>query len=754
VKHGVVWLDQILDKAHVNPAAAHLLGLPPGEVPACDFVVAMKRLAARALNRAEIPTMSSPLSNDMSEDVDVTFCFAAAPTRVHVSSYAARQGAFSGSVWAVEDVSELPEALAASEAAQALLLASADGMLDPQMLLRAVRDPDGRVVDFVIRGVNRASCSFMQEREEDLVGRSAIAVLPSQESPGLMGRIAECLEDGKPVILDEFRYFNHVAEDFRRYDIRAARAGVDLIVFTWRDVTERYTSTQRIAASEQHYRMLAENAGDVVTHFREGRVLWASPSVEAVLGAPPEYWLGRSVLEFVPAEDVSINLVRLARLAEGGTVAERLRVIGADGVMHWVNLHAKPFFDAEGRPDGEAVTLRLADDEVAAEQAVEEARRRQAKADERYRRVMDNAAVGMGVLTPEGRLEEVNDALCQFFGYDAETLKQKTWQELTAPDDLEADLKNVDEVLEGRTDSYRMIKQYIHADGHPIWGDLSVSCIRDEHGHVENLISQVTDVTLVERRLRERLEFEEFMSRAIDDGRLVAYSQPIVDAHTGQMVEEELLVRIIDADGQVMVPGEFLPQAHRFGMMGSIDRFMVARGIELARAGRRVAVNLSADSINDAATIAAIAGELRRAGEAAARVSFEITETTALASGEVAERFSSDMRSLGCRLALDDFGTGFGSFTELRGMTLHKLKIDRSFVSDMLSNNQDESVVKAIVGIATEFGLLTTAEGVEDTETRTRLVELGVDQLQGYLIGAPTPATTNSFATSATLHGG
>lgn len=511
---------------------------------------------------------------------------------------------------------------------------------------------------------------------------------------------------------------------------------------------ELQRQNELIAASEQHYRMLAENAGDVVAHFRRGRVAWASPSVEKVLGAPPEYWLDRSVLDFVPAEDVSVNLHRLAILAEGGTVSERLRVIGADGITHWVNLHAKPFYGADGRPDGEAVTLRLADDEVAAEQVVEEARQLQAKADERLRRAMDHAAVGMCLLTPEGRVEEVNDALCQFFGYDSETLKQKTLQEVSAPDQLEANLKNVQDVLEGRIDSFRMIKQYIHADGHPIWGDLSVGCIRDEHGHVENFISQITDVTLVEQAMRERLEFEDFLSRALSEGRVVVYTQPIVEAGTGQMVEEELLVRLVDADGRVLTPVEFLPQAHRFGMMPIIDRFMVAQAIELAQSGRRVAVNLSADSINHTATMAAITEELHCAGDAAARVSFEITETTALASREVAERFSSSMRILGCRLALDDFGTGFGSFTELRGMTIHTVKIDRTFIRDLLSNKQDESVVKSIVGIAREFGLVTTAEGVEDAEIRARLVELGVDQLQGYLIARPAPATTIAGATN------
>lgn len=379
---------------------------------------------------------------------------------------------------------------------------------------------------------------------------------------------------------------------------------------------------------------------------------------------------------------------------------------------------------------------------------MEEARQLQAKADERLRRAMDHAAVGMCLLTPEGRVEEVNDALCQFFGYDSETLKQKTLQEVSPPDQLEANLKNVQDVLECRIDSFRMIKQYIHADGHPIWGDLSVGCIRDEHGQVENFISQITDVTLVEQAMRERLEFEDFLSRALSEGRVVVYAQPIVEAGTGQMVEEELLVRLVDSDGRVLTPVEFLPQARRFGMMPIIDRFMVAQAIELAQSGRWVAVNLSADSINHAATMAAIIEELHCAGDAAARVSFEITETTALASREVAERFSSSMRILGCRLALDDFGTGFGSFTELRGMTIHTVKIDRTFIRDLLSNKQDESVVKSIVGIAREFGLVTTAEGVEDAEIRARLVELGVDQLQGYLIARPAPATTIAGATN------
>ncbi len=273
--------------------------------------------------------------------------------------------------------------------------------------------------------------------------------------------------------------------------------------------------------------------------------------------------------------------------------------------------------------------------------------------------------------------------------------------------------------------------------------DVQLFPIRDGQGRafaVGVIGSDVTERKRIEAELRERLEFEELIARAISDGRLVVFAQPIVDAHTGRLVEEELLVRMKGSDGELIAPARFLPQARRFGLLPIIDRFMVASGIELARSGRHVAVNISAYSISDQETMAVITGELRQAADAATRMSFEITETTALASMDIAQRFSQDIRSLGCRLALDDFGTGYGSFTELHGLALDTLKIDQSFVRGLLNNERDESVVRMIVGIAREFGLRTTAEGVEDDQTRTRLIELGVDQLQGYLIAAPQPA--------------
>ncbi len=275
----------------------------------------------------------------------------------------------------------------------------------------------------------------------------------------------------------------------------------------------------RIAASEATYRLLAENAGDLVCHTRVdsngvNTIVWISPNVQAVLGAPPEYWVGRTLLDFVPPEDAQAHTARWQKIGAGGAISQRVRMISVDGVRHWFHVHIKPFYDAAGHRDGALIAAHLVDDEVAAEQAAEQARRAQARADERYRRSMKYAAVGMCLAGLDGRFTEVNDALCRFFGYDAETLTQKTFQEVTAPEYLAVERENVNEVVDGRTDSFRMTKQYIHSDGHLIWGDLSVSCIRDERGQVENFIGQIIDITAqVEANERVRVLAERLQQR-------------------------------------------------------------------------------------------------------------------------------------------------------------------------------------------------------------------------------------------------
>lgn len=374
---------------------------------------------------------------------------------------------------------------------------------------------------------------------------------------------------------------------------------------------------------------------------------------------------------------------------------------------------------------------------------IDRERRDRHAADAQFRSIITNAPNAIAVHNVKHGYEFVNPAYCGLVGRaDPRELVGRTPEDMVSSDpELMGHIRDAESAA-ANGQSSKFEQEFTVGDQH-LTVEIQMFPVGDELGATASVATIGTDVTerkKVQRQLQARLDFEGYISRAINDGRLLVFAQPIVDAATGQVVEEELLVRMAGPDGELISPDRFLPEAIRFGMMPTIDRFMVTQAIELARAGRNVAVNLSANSINNPATLAEIVDELRHAGVLAGRVSFEITESAALASAETAEQFSNVMSSLGCPLALDDFGTGFGAFTELRGMALHKLKIDQSFVRDLLRSERDESVVKMIVGIAREFRLVTTAEGVEDDETRARLVELGVDQLQGYLIGKPAPA--------------
>jgi len=491
---GVALVDQTMDQVDMNAAAQRLLDLDSGRVRTEKFAAAMTELEARALNRGQISVMGEQLLAGSSAKVDCTWRFPEDPTHVHVTSRALRHGGFSERIWVFDDVSQPAQSLEASQASELLLRAVSDSMLDPQALLEAVRDTSDRVVDFVYRGVNRATCAYLGVQEADLLGRSALATLPNLEPSGLSGRFADCLATGVPVMIDDFAFPGTIGNDMRRYDIRATRANPELISLTWRDVTERSLAAGRSAASQRSFRLIAENSTDVVVHVRDGRFAWLSPSAADVLGRSTGYWLGRELLEIIPPADAEAHTVRMQTLAAGGSVKCRARVIAADGSLHWIHLHAKPFHD-DGRQDGAVAALRLIDDEVAAEQDAEEARKQQARADQRYRRSVDHAAIGMCLVAPDGRFVEVNSALCDMLGYDSEILRRKTWQDLTAPESVDADLTGATDILEGRRDSYRTRKEYIHADGHRIWAELAVSCVRDEAGQVENFVSQITDIT-------------------------------------------------------------------------------------------------------------------------------------------------------------------------------------------------------------------------------------------------------------------
>jgi EAL domain-containing protein (putative c-di-GMP-specific phosphodiesterase class I) len=240
----------------------------------------------------------------------------------------------------------------------------------------------------------------------------------------------------------------------------------------------------------------------------------------------------------------------------------------------------------------------------------------------------------------------------------------------------------------------------------------------------------------------QRLAWVERVRAAITDERLVLHAQPIIDLATGEVNREELLIRMLDEQGEVISPASFLPAAERFGLIRQIDRWVVSQALELMAQGRAVAVNLSGKSINDDELMAMVEQRLGRNDVEPGALMFEVTETAAATAMDQLGDFASRIERLGCRLALDDFGTGFGTFTYLRHLPVHGLKIDIQFITRLARSEEDRRIVRAIVAAGKSLGLETIGEGVEDAETLTLLREYGVDYAQGYHLGRPTPLAT------------
>jgi diguanylate cyclase (GGDEF)-like protein/PAS domain S-box-containing protein len=240
----------------------------------------------------------------------------------------------------------------------------------------------------------------------------------------------------------------------------------------------------------------------------------------------------------------------------------------------------------------------------------------------------------------------------------------------------------------------------------------------------------------------------EQIRQAIQEERFVIFWQPILELETMKIGPYEILLRLPRSDDcEPLLPSSFLYVAERFGLIMSIDHWVVRKAIaliaEYSRAGRHLVlhVNLSGKSICDPRFAGVVEEALVEGGIDPACLVLEITEAAAIANLEQARVFADRLRKHGCLFALDDFGAGFASFYYLKNFPFDYLKIDGEFIRDLGANPVNRLVVQAIVGIARGMGKKTVAEFVGDADTARLLRESGVDYAQGYHVGPPRPVT-------------
>jgi diguanylate cyclase (GGDEF)-like protein len=245
----------------------------------------------------------------------------------------------------------------------------------------------------------------------------------------------------------------------------------------------------------------------------------------------------------------------------------------------------------------------------------------------------------------------------------------------------------------------------------------------------------------------QRLALQGELRDAIANDDLVLHFQPKVALDTGCLVGAEALVRWRRSDGSMVQPDLFIPLAEQTGLIRALSRWVLERALRQCSAWREqgldiaVAVNLSMRDLHDRALPADLEQMLARWDADPANLLLEITESGLMADPARARDTALRLSATGARLAIDDFGTGYSSLAHLKRLPVSELKIDRSFVRDMASNDEDATIVRSTIGMAHDLGLSVVAEGVETESTLWLLKKLGCDVAQGYHISRPLPAS-------------
>ncbi|MDP2751354.1 MAG: EAL domain-containing protein [Rhodocyclaceae bacterium] len=264
-----------------------------------------------------------------------------------------------------------------------------------------------------------------------------------------------------------------------------------------------------------------------------------------------------------------------------------------------------------------------------------------------------------------------------------------------------------------------------------------------ERGRNMVFIYQIGEEAMAVRR--SEMDWTTRIHTAMDEGRMRLQRQIIVpcdETRSDQCSHYEVLIYMIDEQGNAVPPGAFLPAAERYGLMPTIDRFVIENS--LARIGQVSdcacdihSINLSGASLSDEKLLGFIRNCMKKHGVAPQRICFEITESAVITHLASARYLIDQLREDGCRFYLDDFGSGMSSFGYLKNLPVDVIKLDGMFIRNMIEDGRDQAIVKAIHSVAQALKLETIAEYVESAEIMTCLRKIGVDYAQGFAIGRP-----------------
>ena len=304
---------------------------------------------------------------------------------------------------------------------------------------------------------------------------------------------------------------------------------------------------------------------------------------------------------------------------------------------------------------------------------------------------------------------------------------------LTMPADIDGQPVHVGASvgIAASTDDYRTPEELLKA------ADMAMYRAKADGRGTVRVFDPSMDACAQARRL---LELD--LRRALSEGNLRLHYQPLLDLQTGHITGFEALMRWYHPQRGLVSPAEFIPVAEELGLIVALGEWALREACAEAATWPgdvKVAVNLSPIQFLRGAILPAVVSALATSGLSPQRLELEITESVLLDKSERNIEILHQLRALGVRISMDDFGTGYSSLSYLRSFPFDKIKIDQSFVRDLVEDGESRAIVQAITGLGASFGIKTTAEGVETDAQIAHLRAQGCDEVQGRLFSMPVP---------------
>jgi PAS domain S-box-containing protein len=589
-------------------------------------------------------------------------------------------------------------------------------------------DEHGRVCQW-----NLAAATMFGYSAEAALGRTiAELVIPPNRRRAHWDGLRRAVEGGATSLLGRRMVMNAIRADGSEFPVELT------LTRTERSPPNFTAWIRALGSSEALFRSAFDHASiGIIVVAADGQCLRVNDAYCRLVGYERGELIDKRFRELTHPDDVAQDDESFAGVAAGrGDSLERdRRYLHRDGSVVWVHVRTEVIRDEAGEQLYAISHLHDITDRKRSEGKLRDSERR-------LRAVIDNTPSIVSVKGRDYRYQLVNSEFERVFAVASDWIVGRRDEDFL-PASAIGEVRDKDrrvleggEVLQEETVALRNGQERVF---------LTVRFpLFDEEGAIQAVVGMATDITergLEERSKRERLQCAELIYAALAQDRFVLHGQPITNLASMQVEQSELLIRMRETrDGDELVaPGQFLPCAERFDLIQMVDKWVVARAVELAATGLCVEVNLSAKTICDQTQVGWIERAVLGGGAPPENFIFEITETAAAENLTAARAFAQRLRNLGCAFALDDFGVGHGTFTYLRHLPVDYLKIDIQFVRNLVNDDDDQQVVRAIVGVAKQFEIKTIAEGVEDEATLQKLRRMGVDYAQGYHIGRPVP---------------